>query len=230
MDEVLAVGDIGFRMKCFAHLRQLIKEGVAIIVVSHAVSMLARVASRAIVFGQGKIVHDGDFQTGSTIYEELMKVRHDSAQRPYNQGKTDKAYIKSITLLNESGEAQNEFETGQTCQLRVEIESRESVKRLRLIAALSSPVHGVVSAVSTAHQDFQFDLQPGTSVITLELKKLPILVGAFHFNISLYGPNTSDFFHRLSYQAPFRITGPSINSDGFGIRGIMMIDHSWTKQ
>ena len=40
MDEILAVGDVGFRMKCFGHLRKLIDNGVAIILVSHAISML----------------------------------------------------------------------------------------------------------------------------------------------------------------------------------------------
>jgi len=56
IDEVLAVGDVAFRMKCFNHLRELVKSGISIILVTHAVSMLNRVANRAIVFGDGKII------------------------------------------------------------------------------------------------------------------------------------------------------------------------------
>ena len=72
MDEVLAVGDVGFRMKCFTHLNELVKQGVSIVLVTHAVGMLQRVATRSVVFGEGKIVHDGDLETGCTIYEEML--------------------------------------------------------------------------------------------------------------------------------------------------------------
>ena len=227
MDEVLAVGDVGFRMKCFAHLRKLIKQGVSIIVVSHAVPMLARVASRSIVFGQGKIVHDGDFQTGSTIYEELMKVRHDSAKKASSKDKSAPASIESISLIDEAGIERNEFETGEQLNVRVGIQCDQPVQGGRLIVALASPVHGVVSAVSTAYQNVELNLPAGKNVVTLQLDRPPMLVGAFHFNVSLYGPRTVDFYHRQSYQSPFRIVGPAVNTDGRGIRGIVKIDHEW---
>ena len=46
MDEVLAVGDVGFRMKCFKHLNELAASGVSIILVTHAVGMLQRVRNQ----------------------------------------------------------------------------------------------------------------------------------------------------------------------------------------
>ena len=72
IDEVLAVGDVGFRMKCFAHLNKLAEDGSSIILVTHAVGMLQRVADRAVVFGEGKIIHDGDLETGCSLYEQVL--------------------------------------------------------------------------------------------------------------------------------------------------------------
>ena len=230
MDEVLAVGDVGFRMKCFAHLRKLIEQGVSIIVVSHAVPMLARVANRAIVFGNGKIVHDGDFQTGSTVYEELMKVRHDSARKESSKSDAATAGLKSITLLDKDGNERNEFETGEQLKVRIEVDCEQPLDNARLIVALASPVHGVLASVATPHKQLQLNLPEGKSVVELKIDRSPMLVGAFHFNVSLYGPETIDFYHRLSYQAPFRITGPAINTDGRGISGIVNIDHDWSVQ
>ena len=59
-------------MKCFAHLNKLAEEGSSIILVTHAVGMLQRVADRAVVFGQGKIIHDGDLETGCSLYEQVL--------------------------------------------------------------------------------------------------------------------------------------------------------------
>ena len=228
MDEVLAVGDVGFRMKCFAHLRKLIDDGVSIIIVSHAVPMLARVANRAIVFGNGKIVHDGDFQTGSTVYEELMKVRHDSAKKESSKSESTSAGLHAITLLDSDGNQRHEFQTGEPLNVRIEVDCEKSLENARLIVALASPVHGVLASIATPHKQLELNLPEGRSVVTLKIHRPPMLVGAFHFNVSLYGPETIDFYHRLSYQAPFRITGPQINTDGRGISGIVGLDHDWS--
>ncbi|MEM9412040.1 MAG: ABC transporter ATP-binding protein, partial [Planctomycetota bacterium] len=113
MDEILAVGDVGFRMKCFGHLKNLIDNGVAIILVSHAISMLQRVATRGIVFGDGQIVHDGDLQTAGTIYEELVNVTKTEKKKKESDDdrRNHDATITRIELLDSSGNEQSEFET-----------------------------------------------------------------------------------------------------------------------
>ncbi len=230
MDEILAVGDVGFRMKCFAHLKNLIASGVAIILVSHAISMLQRVATRAIVFGNGEIVHDGDLQTAGTVYEELVHViREDDhsdpdAEPPRNMA----ASISSVRLLNDASQETCEFETGDNLQVEVTVDADREIRHARLIVALASPSHGVMSAVSTVYRNVELNLPPGKTVVRLRVDSLPLLVGSFHFNVSLYGPDTADFYHRVVGQAPFRITGPPINTDGRGIRGMIQIDHDWT--
>ena len=228
MDEILAVGDVGFRMKCFGHLKNLIDNGVAIILVSHAISMLQRVATRGIVFGDGRIVHDGDLQTAGTVYEELVNVtKQEKKKDPDEDRRNQDATITRVQLCNAGGREQNDFQTGEDLFLEVEIESKKEVRGARLIVALASATYGVLSAVSTPYQNIDFNLQPGTNRITLNVRSIPLLIGAYNFNISLYGPETEDFFHRLMGQADFRISGPPINTDGRGIRGLFKMDHDW---
>ena len=227
MDEVLAVGDVGFRMKCFSHLRDLINEGVSIIVVTHAVTMLRRVATRSVVFGNGKIVFDGDLPTGSTIYEEMMNVPSQSTEKRDEKDAGTKARIDDVTVLNEQGQPQLEFETGETLRLQIQLSASEEIRDARVIAAMCSPVHGKVASMSTAYQDFQMDLQSGQRTIYLEFPKLPLLIGAYHFNISLYGSKETDFHQRRTIQGNFRIVGPPLLSDGRGLGGIFKLPHRW---
>lgn len=226
MDEVLAVGDVGFRMKCFAHLNELIKSGVSIILVTHAVGMLQRVATRSVVFGQGKIVHDGDLETGCTIYEEMLGASDRvSAKEKETVGPI--AGIGSVEVCNDAGEPQKEFETGENVHLRIQLNAQEPVNDARLVVALCSPVHGVLCSVSTAYQDVRFDVDVPGCVITLQYPQIPLLIGAYHFNISLLGPEKTDFYHRSSLRGVFRIVGPPTDANGYGLNGITKIQHGW---
>jgi len=226
MDEVLAVGDVGFRMKCFAHLNEIVKSGVSIILVTHAGGMLQRVATRAVVFGQGKIVHDGELETGCTIYEEMMGAS-DRVQAKKKQAKSLDASVGAVETCNEAGTPQRDFETGETINLRIQIDSQITIKDARLVVALCSPVHGVLSSISSPHQDFRFDVDEHGRTVTLKMPRIPLLIGSYHFNVSLLGPSPTDFYHRSSLRGVFRIVGPPVNADGYGINGITAIEHRW---
>jgi lipopolysaccharide transport system ATP-binding protein len=226
IDEVLAVGDVGFRMKCFAHLRKLVKQGVSIILVTHAVGMLQRVATRAIVFGHGKIVHDGDLETGCTVYEETMGAS--DRVRTRQQEPTDQpARVEAVDVIDERGEGRKEFETGETVKVRIKLSCRRPIEHARLVVALCSPIHGTLASVSTPHQDVHFDLDQHGKMVTLEFPKIPLLIGSYHFNVSLLGPEPTDFYHRSSGRGAFRIVGPPTNADGYGITGVTSLEHGW---
>ncbi len=230
IDEVLAVGDVGFRMKCFAHLRKLVEDGVCIILVTHAVGMLSRVATRSIVFDQGSIIHNGDLETGCVVYEETMGASDrisGKSQMPSSTTATGTA-IKSTTITDQNGVATREFETGEDILVKIEVQSDSALDDLNLVAALWSPVHGRIASMSTANQNVTFSASADSTVaVTLRFKQVPLLLGAYHFNVSLYGPVPTEFYHRLTGVGNFRIIGPPTCSLGRGINGIVKINHQW---
>lgn len=59
IDEVLAVGDEGFRNKCYARLDQLISKGRTIVMVSHDTGSVKRLCERAIWLDSGTVRMDG---------------------------------------------------------------------------------------------------------------------------------------------------------------------------
>jgi lipopolysaccharide transport system ATP-binding protein len=226
IDEVLAVGDVGFRMKCFAHLRKLIENGVAVILVTHATSMLPRLATRSVVFDTGKIVHDGELEKGCTIYEELLGVNERKRDEHQEIEKTV-GRVELAETIDEHGKPKREFQTGDTVRVRIKLTAEQPIMSARLIVALSSPVMGNISSVSTPYQDVNFDIVPPGREIILEYPQIPLMVGSFHFNISLYGPEITDFYHRASGRAMFRIVGPPVDANGYGLNGLTRLEHRW---
>ena len=231
IDEVLAVGDVGFRMKCFKHLRTLVSNGVSIILVTHAIGMLQRVATRSVVFNRGRIVHDGELDAGCAVYEEILGASERVRTERLQAGTSREAEISEVAVVNTSGVAQTEFETGDSLTLEILLKSKKKIENARVIVALNSPSIGTVSSVSTTYQEVRFDVDPAIHpngrMISLSFKALPLLLGAYHFNISLFGPETTEFFHRRSGCGNFRITGPPIDMYGMGIHGILKVDHEW---
>jgi len=58
IDEVLAVGDLGFRYKCLNRIGELLKKS-AVIFVSHSMTQVIRVSSQIMMLNQGQVHYDG---------------------------------------------------------------------------------------------------------------------------------------------------------------------------
>lgn len=75
IDEVLAVGDIGFRIKCFNAIANIV-ENTAVIFVSHAMQQISYISSKVMVLGAGAIEYlDNDVGKGIDCYNSRFKKR-----------------------------------------------------------------------------------------------------------------------------------------------------------
>ncbi len=59
IDEVLAVGDPPFKKKCLKRIKEIREEGRTIFYVSHNVTQVANLCTRALVLEHGKLIFDG---------------------------------------------------------------------------------------------------------------------------------------------------------------------------
>jgi len=75
VDEVLAVGDISFRNKCYKKIAEMKKKGITIILVSHLLSQVRVLCNRVIFLNQGEIIYDGEPSIAiSEYYKSLNKI------------------------------------------------------------------------------------------------------------------------------------------------------------
>ncbi|MFC9559098.1 polysaccharide ABC transporter ATP-binding protein [Agromyces sp. NPDC056965] len=70
VDEVLAVGDEPFQLKCMNKIRQFQQEGRTIVLVSHSSEQVADVCTRAVVLDGGQVMHDGDVGEGIRVLRD----------------------------------------------------------------------------------------------------------------------------------------------------------------
>ena len=74
VDEVLAVGDLGFQRKCLGKMQDVAGEGRTVIFVSHNIGAVLELCSRAILLDKGRIEYDGPTATVVNRYLAGMQV------------------------------------------------------------------------------------------------------------------------------------------------------------
>lgn len=225
VDEVLAVGDVGFRKKCYKHIQDQVASGVSMIIVSHSISQLNRVATRSLVMNNHQLVHDGDFVEGATLYETILVDRKERHRAKHQEGQ--RAKIKEIRILSGTGEPH--FETGQNLSAEIEVESTEQINNAVMRVFIDSARAGVLGGMATPLQNFQFDLRPGTNVIGFELLNIPLLMGGYTLNASISGPEYADFLDRLYPGPAFDIVAPRTDGNGHGEDGVIRFEHRWKR-
>jgi len=72
VDEALAVGDIKFQHKCFAHIGSLLRSGTSILLVTHSIEQIRQLCSRVILIDDGHILFDGDTSLGCDKYLNML--------------------------------------------------------------------------------------------------------------------------------------------------------------
>ncbi|MDQ2701764.1 MAG: ABC transporter ATP-binding protein [Pseudomonadota bacterium] len=72
VDEALAVGDARFQAKCFARLKQLKDDGVAILLVSHSADQIVQHCDYALLLEGGCPVHEGKPRDVVNRYYDLL--------------------------------------------------------------------------------------------------------------------------------------------------------------
>ncbi|MDA0990271.1 MAG: ABC transporter ATP-binding protein [Verrucomicrobia bacterium] len=71
VDEVLAVGDEGFRSKCYGAISDLLAKA-AVVFVSHQMPTVARICRRVMVLKDGVVAFDGDTARGIELYTDMF--------------------------------------------------------------------------------------------------------------------------------------------------------------
>lgn len=106
LDEVLAVGDIFFKVKCFARLAELIEQKTSILLVTHSMGVVQRYCNRVIVLNEGKKVFDGDPLEATRVYLQVRGEKRADAIKELEMDEEGEMFDQVAarpTFANQSG-------------------------------------------------------------------------------------------------------------------------------
>lgn len=116
IDEVLNIGDADFQRKSIAKIEALAKEGRTVLFVSHNLSAISTICTRAIQLNHGKLVREGEVSKVVSVYlskytKEYAKQEFDLETAPSSDyAKLIKAELKFDDSKNDHLKAGDPFE------------------------------------------------------------------------------------------------------------------------
>jgi lipopolysaccharide transport system ATP-binding protein len=132
IDEVLAVGDLAFQEKCLAHIESLRDRGCAVLVVSHVMGQLRRLATDAVWLRSGRVHTRGPAAEVMDAYERSMDERAGPpvplAAGGYRKG-SGQVLITSITCRGSQDAPLGSTGLGGALTVEIAYRRREAVQR-----------------------------------------------------------------------------------------------------
>jgi homopolymeric O-antigen transport system ATP-binding protein len=224
IDEILAVGDVAFRMKCFKQLLDAKSAGKTIVVVSHNMIDINRVCDRVVVMERGKKIYGGDVSAGIATYENLLSPRRQASEQ---RAPDAAAWIEKIELLDTAGNQREDYRTGEDLVAEVNLVAKREIPNARVIVHVMTPSLGILGSFASPHKGFTFDIEPPRTVLRFRMPNLPLLIGSYSLMVSLYGSGIKDFLHAMTDGSSFKIVGPPVDTFGYGVCHTVKFEHEW---
>jgi lipopolysaccharide transport system ATP-binding protein len=139
IDEVLAVGDLGFQIKCFEHMNRLLEKGTTIVLVSHNLTAIQRLCPRAIVMIGGHKTFDGPADDAVSAFHKSLNEVPSSAMEhgevPFEPGVVE---LLDLTVGHEDGSTSAAFEAGDKLRVHMRVRANEVIDAPFLFVAVQS--------------------------------------------------------------------------------------------
>jgi len=206
IDEVLAVGDIGFRIKCLNRIHELL-ETSAVIFVSHSMPFVARICNQVMLLDRGRsLLHTADVGEGIDLYYGAFETPE---ARVYGSGEVvvDEIQCNGVG----TGEALAVPFGGaldMVLLLTVHAACEQVGIRLRIWNQDQRPV---VDVVAESYENFVWENFAGKVRVKARLPALRLAAGKHSVSIAIFDPQDGRLLCRFDNAVAF-VMGHNIST------------------
>lgn len=190
VDEVLAVGDAAFQLKCLGKMSEVAHSGRTVLFVSHNMAAIRSLCSRAIRITQGMAQDQGE--PGKVISAYLASVNHGArsgfvtlAERTDRSGHGE---LRAVHVqVREPGEAQGVIRTGRAVEFVIGYAARGRSSLLKLhafITVVDAQGANVFSCGTAMTRNAFQDVSPVGQVVC-RIPLLPLVPGRYSVDLQL---------------------------------------------
>ncbi len=139
VDEVLAVGDAAFQKKCLGKMDDVVRAGRTVVFVSHNMSAVTRLCTRAFLLDRGRLTHAGPARDVVAAY--LAAAGGNTGSRDWDEVRApgnDEVKLLSVTLLDGRGAPASLIGVDEESTLRIGYRVATPGLRFRVAATFYS--------------------------------------------------------------------------------------------
>lgn len=235
VDEVLAVGDAQFQKKCLGKMSSVSKEGRTVLFVSHNLTAVRTLCTRAILLRQGRVVADGT--AAETVGRYLADVRDDLRERVFEDRaaapQNGAGVIERVRLRPLDAQESDELTTASAFTIEVDYHTKEPGAYLGFTVVLHDAENNIVfSSIGNREERWYGRPMPlGKYRSTCIVPGNLLNNGTYSASVFMFGQSFRDIY-MLNDVLRFEIAdSPAIRGDYFGaILGAVRPDLQWSTQ
>ncbi|HET8998364.1 MAG TPA: ABC transporter ATP-binding protein [bacterium] len=182
VDEVLAVGDAAFQMKCLGKMAEVGTQGRTVLFVSHQMNAIRKLCTRVLWLETGRVkMFDSTVKVVSAYETALSTVRMGESRAEDTSGHVAARFL-GWEIVDHQGEQPNVLATQGAVRIKFIVQVNKPIRRGHHGIALWSSDHQLMWGWSTDH----LDLAPGVHGLEYALPGLPLKPGSYSWKVSLY--------------------------------------------
>ena len=180
VDEVLAVGDLAFQLKCFDRMTKIRENGATVVVVTHNINAVRRMCDRAMLLHDGSVRYIGDPREAISQFHDVLDEPRDPdaddaiAQRASRSGV---AAVESFELLGPGGEATHHAALGDELRFRVRARFHQAVENPSFGFAITT--ESGFNAYSEGGEPYQGRVEAGQALSCDIVVRSPLVTGSY---------------------------------------------------
>ena len=222
IDEVLAVGDISFQMKCLDRIRQFQKKGKTILFVSHALETVEEFCSDVLLIHEGRFIMQG--KPSDVIFSYLKSYMVKLGLFSVEEHGTREVEMRSIRLLDATGAETSTFYTGGAMTVEIGYHAHRRIE---------TPVFGFSIKTGNGFYVFGSNTQiakvpiaaiEGDGRVRLRIEPLTLKQGRFFLSLAVHSWDHKIQYHRQEDLHPFLIK--DVSDD----KGVFQLNCVWEHQ
>ena len=176
IDEVLAVGDLGFILKCFKQIDQLLPH-TAVVFVSHSMPMVARVSNQIILMEKGEVAFQGkEVSKGINLYYNRFNSNEQNVM--FDDG--------TVSLIKHSINKDNNVTLlrGDDLIIELEMEFKEAILNIPLIyIEFRDKEQRPIAGVFNEKKSYEFTNDK--LIVAIKIPKVLFAQGIYTYDLSV---------------------------------------------
>jgi len=233
LDEVLAVGDLGFQAKCAARIDELRAGGTTVLFASHSLEEVAERCDEAIWLQYGRVRAAGPADEVVERYREAMKLdtlaitpegpAEGGMEFGTNRFGSQAVTVDAVRAFGGDGLPLRELQPGQGMRVELDVRAHESARPVVATVAISRLADDVLCLETSSEALGSVPIDVSTDGVRLELgfDRLDLNTGEYSLDVGVYEPGWSYAYDYQWHVHTFRVGGM------LGTKGVIAPSSRW---
>jgi lipopolysaccharide transport system ATP-binding protein len=220
IDEVLSVGDVAFQAKCAARMKALLETGVPLVFVSHNLTAVVDLCTRAVLIDRGAVRYDG---RPADAVAEFRRYRPEPTAAATGSGVDTPIRITGVELLHPGGDGSPLFVTGRPITIRVSYHAAEAVDQPQFAIDIHNADGVYCAGINTRMDERDLGRVDGHGYVDLVIPKLLLLPGSYSVSAGILDRNSTRTYDLHLRAYPFSVLSERRDY------GIVYLEHDWRR-